>query len=127
LILGGVLNALHGFKVGWYLDVTNSSRRLMWTLAHAHGVLLALVHLVFAFTQRALPEGNAIGSRLASKCLLAASWLIPGGFFLGGLAIYGGDPGLGVLLVPVGALVLVVAVILIARDAGRSGASTDQP
>ena len=38
LTLGIVLESLHGFKVGWYLDAAHSTRRLMWTLAHAHGV-----------------------------------------------------------------------------------------
>jgi hypothetical protein len=52
---------------------------------------------------------------LAGNCLLGASVLLPGGFFLGGLFLYGGDPGLGVLLVPLGALLLLVAVLLTAR------------
>ena len=52
LVLGGVLETLHGLKVGWYLDVDNETRRLMWTLAHAHGSLLGLLHLGFAFTMR---------------------------------------------------------------------------
>ena len=47
-LLGLVLETLHGFKVGAYLDVSNETRRLMWTLAHAHGTLLGLVHLGFA-------------------------------------------------------------------------------
>ncbi|HEY8174006.1 MAG TPA: hypothetical protein VIH21_13040, partial [Dehalococcoidia bacterium] len=42
--LGLTLEALHGFKVRAYLDVSNDTRRLMWTLAHAHGTLLGLVH-----------------------------------------------------------------------------------
>jgi len=40
LSLGIILEALHGFKVGAYLDVGNETRRLMWTLAHAHGTML---------------------------------------------------------------------------------------
>jgi hypothetical protein len=46
---------------------------------------------------------------------MAASLLIPGGFFLGGVVIYAGDPGLGIVLVPVGALLLFTAVFLTAR------------
>lgn len=37
LTFGLGLETLHGLKVGWYLDVENETRRLMWTLAHAHG------------------------------------------------------------------------------------------
>src|SRR5207302_5676038 len=46
LSLGGLLETLHGFKIGWYVDVGNEMRRLMFTLAHAHGTALALVNLV---------------------------------------------------------------------------------
>ena len=51
--LGLILETLHGFKVPAYLDVSNESRRLMWTLAHAHGTLLGLIHIAFALTLRA--------------------------------------------------------------------------
>ena len=52
LTLGVVLEALHGFKVPWYLNVANETRRLMLTLAHAHGVLVGLLHIAFAATVR---------------------------------------------------------------------------
>jgi len=55
LTLGIALDAMHGFKLGWYLDTVNETRRLMFTLAHAHGTLLGLIHLGFAATLRALP------------------------------------------------------------------------
>ncbi len=115
LTLGITLEALHGFKVGWYLDVSNSTRRLLWTLAHAHGVLLALVNLMFAVTLRAFPEVRGGWCRLASPCLLAANVLLPGGFFLGGLYVYAGDPGLGIVVAPLGSLLLFAAVLLTAR------------
>jgi hypothetical protein len=117
LSLGIVLEAMHGFKVGWYLNVDNQTRRLMWTLAHAHGTLLALIHIGFALTVNALADDNLGWRRLASPCLIGASILLPGGFFLGGIFIYGGDPGLGILLLPVGALLLLVAVFVTARNA----------
>ena len=47
--------------------------------------------------------------------LLGALVLLPLGFFLGGVFIYGGDPGIGVILVPPGALLLFISVLLIAR------------
>jgi hypothetical protein len=43
--LGITLEVLHGLKIGWYLEI--ETRRLMWTLGHAHGGLLALVNVVF--------------------------------------------------------------------------------
>lgn len=45
---------------------------------------------------------------------------MPGGFFLGGIAFYSGDPGFGILLVPFGAVLLLAAVFLIARAAGAT-------
>ena len=41
--------------------------------------------------------------------------LLPGGLFLGGVTVYAGDPGVGVALVPVGAVLLLLAVFLAAR------------
>jgi hypothetical protein len=113
--LGLALESLQGFKVRAYLDLTNETRRLMWTLAHAHGTLLAVIHVIFALTVRASPDLNPRDLRTISAALVGASLLLPGGFFLGGVVFYGGDPGLGVLLVPVGAMLLLTAVFLVAR------------
>ena len=115
LALGLVLEILHGFKVGFYLDVANSTRRLMWTLAHAHGALLGLIHLVFGLSLRAAAVGDPARLGLLSRALVGASILLPGGFFLGGVTFYAGDPGVGVALVPVGAVLLLLAVYLAAR------------
>jgi hypothetical protein len=114
LTLGIALELLHGFKVGFYLEVGNATRRLMWTLAHAHGSLLGVVHVAFAATMRALPAESVRLQKLASPSLMAASVLLPGGFFLGGVVVYSGDPGLGILLVPVGAALLFFAVLVTA-------------
>ncbi len=114
LSLGLVLEALHGFKLGLYLDVHNQTRRHMWTLAHAHGTLLGLVHIAFAVSVGALARGRApgeLGLALPSRCLTAASLLLPGGFFLGGVWFFSGDPGPGILLVPLGGLCLLYAVL----------------
>lgn len=104
LSLGLGLELLHGFKLGWYLDVGNEMRRLMLTLAHAHGTLLALVNIAAGLTLRAV-KGFTL-SASASWSLRAAGLLLPLGFLLGGLKIYDGDPGIGVIFVPVGALLL---------------------
>jgi hypothetical protein len=47
--------------------------------------------------------------RVAGKLLHGAFALMPAGFSLGGVVTYGGDPGLGVVLVPRGALLLLAA------------------
>lgn len=117
---GLVLETLHGFKVRAYLDVSNETRRLMWTLAHAHGTLLAIVHVIFGLSVRGARELTGRNLRPISAALMGASVLLPGGFFLGGIAFYSGDPGFGILLVPFGAVLLLAAVFLIARATGAT-------
>lgn len=116
LAMGAVLETLHGFKIGWYLDVSNTTRRHLWTLAHAHGTLLGLVNVAFALSLRVIDMEPA-RRRLASRCLIGAGVLMPVGFLLGGIDAQGGDPGLGVLLVPVGAALLLLGVLLTALQA----------
>jgi len=118
--LGITLEAMHGLKIGWYLDESFETRRLMWTLAHAHGTLLSLVHVAFAFTIHALPEDSTPRRGFSSPLLIAASVLIPGGFFLGGFFLYSGDPGLGVWLVPIGAACMITAVAATALGLTRA-------
>lgn len=117
LTLGATLEALHGFKVGFYLDVSNETRRLMWTLAHAHGALLSLVNVVVGVALRAVPElaDDRRRTGLASMMLIAATVLLPAGFFAGGVTFYSGDPGIGIALVPPGAACLLIAVVQLAR------------
>jgi len=124
LTLGFVLEVFHGFKIRWYLDVSNDTRRLMWTLAHSHGTLLALINLGFGLTVRTIPEHGGNRRALASKCLLLASLLLPTGFFLGGITIHSGDPGLGILLVPIGAILLFAACLLTAIGIGKPAAKS---
>jgi hypothetical protein len=114
--VGALLEALHAFKAGFYLDVGSETRRLMWRLGHAHGVLLGLVQLGFAAT---LPHTKeSAGPRLAwaSACLIAAGVLLPCGFLLGGVFATGGDPGLPVLLVPLAIPLLLAALWWTARS-----------
>ena len=118
LTLGIALEALHAFKVGFYLDVGNETRRLLFRLAHAHGTLLAIVNIVYGLTVHAVP---ASGRPLASGALLAALVLLPVGFFAGGIVIHGGDPGLPILLVPAGALALLVGALVTARAVRPEG------
>lgn len=108
-LLGLLLEALHGFKVHWYLDPGYETRRLLWRLAHAHGTLLSLVQLGFAATLSSAWQDHSRGLRPTSALFLLASLLLPLGFFIGGVTIYGGDPGPGILLAPVGAACLIAA------------------
>jgi len=127
VILGITLEALHGFKIGWYLGKDAEIRRLLWTLAHAHGTLVSLVHAAFAFTYFAMPVPLTGRQRLASALLMATSVLLPGGFFLGGTFVYEGDPGLGIWLVPPGAICLLLSVFLTAIDVARGKAAIVEP
>ena len=112
--LGITLEVLHAFKAGFYLDATQEVRRSLWRLAHTHGALLSLLNVVFSLTLPRFRAGQTKRRALASGCLAAATLMIPAGFFAGGTFVHGGDPGVGVLLVPPGALLLFVAVLLTA-------------
>jgi hypothetical protein len=118
LSLGLALEAMHGFKLGWYLDVGNDARRLLLRLAHAHGGLLALVVLAAA----ALPVPAAAASTYArgTRLLRWAAVLMPLGFLAGGLVPLGGDPGPGIVLVPIGGVLLLVGVLTMARLSTRA-------
>src|SRR5437773_3818177 len=111
--LGLLLEFFHGFKIGAYLNVSNETRRLMWRLAHAHGALLGVVNVLFGLMLR---DGttNFRNVRTISMTLTGASVLLPLGFFLGGVSFYSGDPGIGVVLVPVGAVLLLAGLFLTA-------------
>lgn len=114
LTLGLTLEAFHGFKVGWYLDVENETRRLVWRLAHAHGTLLAVVNLVFAASLPRLADDDG-RRRLASWSLLSAAVVLPGGFFLAGFGVWAGDPGPAIVLAIPGGLLLFLGVLVTAR------------
>lgn len=114
---GLALEALHAFKVPGYLDAGEETRRLLLRLAHAHGTLLGLVNVAFGLAAR---EHLALGpreARVASGALVASTLLLPAGFLLGGLSARGGDPGPAVLLSPLGAGLLLVALALAALRA----------
>ena len=114
LLLGFALETLHGLKIDWYLESSSETRRFLWTLAHAHGSLLAILNLAFAFTLQASGSFDEAKAKLVSPSLMAANILLPLGFFLGGIVVYQGDPGAGILLAPIGAVFLIIAVALIA-------------
>jgi hypothetical protein len=110
LPFGVTLEALHGFKVQAYL--ASDMRREMWRLAHAHGTLLGILCLVCG----AIGEAY-IAEAIRPRALAMIRWgsvLMPLGFFLGGVLNSEGDPSLGIVLVPAGALLLVVALVRVA-------------
>jgi hypothetical protein len=119
LSLGIALETMHGLKLGLYLDPPHRMRRLMWTLAHAHGTLLSLTHIAFAAGLPQFGRWGPKGLRLASFLLIDALVLLPLGFFLGGAWHTEVDPAPGVLLVPVGAAFLLAAVGMTAWAASR--------
>ncbi len=119
LTFGALLEAFHGFKIGYYLDVANDARRLAFRLAHAHGTLLSLVHVALGLTLASRFAPSLRSARRASSLLVAATLLLPGGFFLGGLFLQSGDPGVGIFLVPLGALALFAAIFQVARGISR--------
>jgi hypothetical protein len=107
LPLGVTLEALHGFKVQAY--VSSEMRREMWRLAHAHGTLLGLLCLVFTL----LAEKHLADPARASiaKLVRWGAVLMPLGFFAGGILNSEGDPSLGIVIVPVGAVLLIIALV----------------
>jgi hypothetical protein len=92
----------------------------MFTLAHTHGTLLALVNIASGASAKIF-GANLLPDRAASAVRLAAI-LMPLGFLLGGIVIHDGDPGLGVLLVPIGGFLLAYGVFAIATAVHRSRA-----
>ena len=105
------LEALHGFKVQAYL--ASEMRREMWRLAHAHGTLAR--HPVPGVRgARRGPRARRHPRRASPALIRWGAVLMPLGFFLGGVLNSEGDPSLGILLVPVGALLLVVALVRVA-------------
>lgn len=121
--LGLLLEAAHGLKLGWYVDLTAATRRLSFTLAHTHGTLLGLVHIGFALSLGRAPLSATAAAR-ASFALRTVTVLMPLGFLLGGVVFYAGDPGLAIVLVPPSGALLVVALVIVARAFSSSSSST---
>ncbi|MEZ5989959.1 MAG: hypothetical protein R3F30_12700 [Planctomycetota bacterium] len=114
LPLGLCLEVLHGFKVPVYLG--SPMRRELWTLAHMHGNFLGLLLLAWAAVA---PRWLAPADRLpVARWLRRGAVLLPVGFFLGGVGNSEGDPSLAILLVPVGALCLLVGLVLVLLRGG---------
>jgi hypothetical protein len=107
-LVGFTLELAHGFKLSSYLD--EPLRRELLTLAHAHGVGLSLVVLAYAALGVVDERSIAHGKRLRM-----ASVLIPVGFAAGSVGMSEADPGPVIALVPIGAVLLLWALLSIAR------------
>jgi hypothetical protein len=105
VLVGLALETILGLRAPWYVDDAHATRRLMLTLGHAHGALLSLVHVAFALTT-ASPVCRVMPSRATSRALVVALVLVPLGFLGGGSVIHDGDPGLPIVLVPIGGVAL---------------------
>jgi hypothetical protein len=125
MLFGLALEAAHGFKLSAYLD--DSLRRSLLRLAHAHGVILALVVLahgelgapLLAAASRRVADTPAAATEAARRVARVARvgcWLrlgaslVPLGFALSAMGTSESDPSLPILLVPLGALALLAAI-----------------
>ncbi len=125
--VGAVLEALHGFKASWYLEEAYGTRRLLFTLGHAHGALMGVVNVVFGLAIAVL-DGRPGRLLLASRLLTVATVLLPAGFLIGGFGIRGTDPGIGIYLVPAGAACAVAAFVAAGTGLGsRAEATRSEP
>ena len=114
ILFGILIEGFIGFRSPALLD--DSVRRDMFRLAHAHGTLLNLVLIAAAICARL----DLIRfRRVTSLGLRAAVVLLPGGFLLGGIWHFKDDPGVAILLVPVGAVLLLTTALQIGCSVSR--------
>ena len=106
IAFGILLEGFRAFRSPAYLD--DAVRRDMFRLAHAHGTLLNFVLIAAALCARLqlihLAAMTSLGLRIAVV-------LLPAGFLFGGLWHLKDEPGLGILLVPIGAVLLLFAAV----------------
>jgi hypothetical protein len=108
IAFGILIEGFSAYRSPAYLD--DGLRREMFRLAHAHGTLLNLVLLGAAICARL--ELIRLG-RMTSLGLCTAALLLPVGFLFAGLWHHKDEPGTAILLVPAGAVLLLVTVIYI--------------
>lgn len=114
IAFGILIEGFIGYRTPSLLD--DSVRRDMFRLAHAHGTLLNLVLITAAICARL--DLIRIG-RSASLGLRSSVALLPAGFLLAGIWHFKDDPGLGIFLVPIGALLLLAAALQLGLSAKR--------
>lgn len=114
ILFGILIEGFIGFRSPALLD--DSVRRDMFRLAHAHGTLLNLVLIAAAICARL--DLIRLGS-VASLGLRCAVVLLPAGFLLAGIWHFKDDPGLAIVLVPVGAVLLLATAVHIGHSTFR--------
>jgi hypothetical protein len=114
IAFGILLEGFRAFRSPAVLD--DAVRQDMFRLAHSHGTLLNLVLLAAAICARL--DLIRLGP-MASLGLRASVIFLPAGFLLGGLWHFKDEPGLGILLVPVGAVILLASAIHISLNTSR--------
>lgn len=114
-IAGLALEAMHGWKIGAYLD--DELTRELLVLAHAHGVGLALVVLAWGEAGAPLFAERVDGG--ASRALRIGAVLMPLAFALSSINHPEGDPNALVWIVPIGALLVIFALACTAAAALR--------
>jgi hypothetical protein len=117
---GLLLEGLLGYKIPAFLG--DGQRRELFRLAHTHGTLLSLVLISAALCVRLFeirPPAAAVNA------LRLGALLMPLGFLLGGIWHPEGDPGVGIWLVPPGALMVIFGTIATALASRKKTRPTD--
>jgi hypothetical protein len=109
MTFGLLLEGLIGYKTPIYLQDT--LRRELFRLAHAHGTLLSLLLLAVTLAADRFGLGP---SKLVGWSLRIGVVVLPLGFLLGGMWHFESDPGLGIWLVPVSAVLVIFGVVSVA-------------
>lgn len=109
MTFGLLLEGLIGYKTPAYLN--DSVRRELFRLAHAHGTLLSLLLLGLALV---CDRFEVKPANVVPMVLRGGVVLLPIGFLLGGAWHYESDPGVGIWLVPIAAVMVVFGVVSLA-------------
>jgi hypothetical protein len=117
---GLLLEGLLGYKIPAFLE--DGQRRELFRLAHTHGTLLALVLIAVALCVRLF---EIRPPPIALTALRLGALLMPLGFLLGGMWHPEGDPGVGIWLVPPGALMVIFGTISTALASRKKASSAD--
>lgn len=109
MTFGLLLEGLIGYKTPAYLQ--DPVRRELFRLAHAHGTLLSLLLLALALV---CDRFEVRPANIVTMILRGGIILLPIGFLLGGVWHYESDPGAGIWIVPVAAVMVVFGVVSLA-------------
>ncbi len=124
LAVGLWLEAMIGLRAAGWVD--DPLRREFLRLGHAHGGILGILNLALAWALGSLHTPAAWARSIRRAAWLGAV-LVGVGFIGGGLWHGRSDPGLPILVVPAGALLLLGAVVATAlvRPSDRPPGSPD--